>query len=121
MKRAPTPETDEEHKTMPMGEFTLDFARKLERERDEAIQSCHIWQKGHSEMVERCARWEDVAYDKLSELSRQIEKTRIVTEQRNTAISERDILKEALDDYVSAFGQELELYGVPYVPTNQND
>ena len=38
MKRAPTPETDEEHQTMPMGGFTLDFARKLEleRERDEA-------------------------------------------------------------------------------------
>ena len=33
-----TPETDEEHQTMPMGGFTLDFARKLERERDEAVQ-----------------------------------------------------------------------------------
>ena len=27
------------------------FARKLERERDEAIRSCHIWQKGHSDIV----------------------------------------------------------------------
>jgi hypothetical protein len=28
-----------------------EFARKLERERDEAIRSCHIWQKGHAELV----------------------------------------------------------------------
>ena len=28
-----------------------DFARKLERERDEAVRSCHIWQKGHSDIV----------------------------------------------------------------------
>jgi hypothetical protein len=46
-----TPETDKEHQTMPMGGFTLDFARELERERDEAIRSCHIWQKGHAELV----------------------------------------------------------------------
>jgi histidinol dehydrogenase len=32
-----TPETNEEHQKMPMGGFTLDFARKLERERDAAI------------------------------------------------------------------------------------
>ena len=31
-----TPETDAEHAQFPMGGFTLDFARKLERERDEA-------------------------------------------------------------------------------------
>jgi len=29
-----TPETDAEHACFPMGGFTLDFARKLERERD---------------------------------------------------------------------------------------
>jgi hypothetical protein len=29
-----TPETDAEHAQFPMGGFTLDFARKLERERD---------------------------------------------------------------------------------------
>ena len=32
-----TPETDAEHAQFPMGGFTLDFARKLERERDEAL------------------------------------------------------------------------------------
>jgi hypothetical protein len=33
-KMTDTPETDKEHQTMPMGGFTLDFARKLEGERD---------------------------------------------------------------------------------------
>ena len=27
------------------------LCQKLERERDEAIRSCHIWQKGHAELV----------------------------------------------------------------------
>ena len=31
-----TPETDAEHARFPMGGFTLDFARRMERERDEA-------------------------------------------------------------------------------------
>lgn len=35
MNTQPTPETDAEHARFPMGGFTLDFARKLERERDE--------------------------------------------------------------------------------------
>jgi hypothetical protein len=32
-----TPETDAEHAQFPMGGFTLDFARKLERELTEAL------------------------------------------------------------------------------------
>ena len=28
-----------------------EFAEQLERERDAAIRSCHIWQKGHAELV----------------------------------------------------------------------
>ena len=36
MKERPTPETDAEHEQFAMGGFTLDFCRKLERERDEA-------------------------------------------------------------------------------------
>ena len=27
------------------------LSRKLERERDQAIRSCHIWQMGHAELV----------------------------------------------------------------------
>ena len=27
------------------------LCRKLERERDEAVSSCHIWQTGHAELV----------------------------------------------------------------------
>ena len=35
----------------------------IERERDEAIRSCHIWQKGHAELVaERDKYWEQADY-----------------------------------------------------------
>lgn len=34
MNDRPTPETDAEHAQFAMGRFTLDFCRKLERERD---------------------------------------------------------------------------------------
>ena len=36
MSERPTPETDAENAQFPMGGYTLDFCRKLERERDEA-------------------------------------------------------------------------------------
>jgi hypothetical protein len=36
MNTQQTPETDDHHARFPMGGFTLDFARWLERERDEA-------------------------------------------------------------------------------------
>jgi hypothetical protein len=35
----------------------LEHARKLERERDEAVRSCHIWQKGHSDIVAERDLW----------------------------------------------------------------
>ncbi len=37
-----TPETDAEHQQFAMGGFTLDFCRKLERERDEAREERDI-------------------------------------------------------------------------------
>jgi hypothetical protein len=37
-----TPETDAEHAQFPMGGFTLDFARKLERERDMLAEALEI-------------------------------------------------------------------------------
>ena len=54
-----TPETDEFRDDIWSSvyvegqDFTQMFehARKLERERDEAVRSCHIWQKGHAELV----------------------------------------------------------------------
>jgi len=44
-----TPETDD----LARGNHVVptEFAEQLERERDEAIRSCHIWQKGHAELV----------------------------------------------------------------------
>jgi len=35
----------------------VDFTRKLERERDEAIRSCHIWQQGHGDIVKDRDEW----------------------------------------------------------------
>jgi len=37
------------------------LARKLERERDEAIRSCYIWQKGHSDIVTERDLWQQEA------------------------------------------------------------
>jgi len=40
-----------------------EFAEQLERERDEAIRSCHIWQTGHAELVaERDKYWDQADY-----------------------------------------------------------
>ena len=65
-----TPETDEEHQTMPMGGFTLDFARKLERERDNALSD-----------------WRQADTDSIRALH-----------ERNEAREQRDRLAEALRD-----------------------
>jgi hypothetical protein len=47
-----TPETDKAvGEWDPIPGVCANFARKLERERDEAVRSCHIWQKGHSDIV----------------------------------------------------------------------
>ena len=50
-----TPETDAAEVVLSPLEgdkwVLADIVRKLERERDEAVRSCHIWQKGHAELV----------------------------------------------------------------------
>ena len=45
MNERPTPETDAEHKQFAMGGFTLDFCRKLERERDEAREEINRYRE----------------------------------------------------------------------------
>jgi hypothetical protein len=44
-----TPETDD----LARGNHVVptEFAEQLERQRDEAVRSCHIWQTGHAELV----------------------------------------------------------------------
>ena len=45
MNERPTPETDAEHAQFSMGGFTLDFCRKLERERDEARELAEAYKE----------------------------------------------------------------------------
>ena len=45
MSERPTPETDAEHAQFAIGGFTLDFCRKLERERDEAREEAEYWKE----------------------------------------------------------------------------
>jgi len=46
-----TPETD--HLARGNHVVPTEFAEQLERERDEAVRSCHIWQTGHAKSVAR--------------------------------------------------------------------
>lgn len=50
MNKRPTPETDAEHAQFKMGGFTLDFCRKLERERDEARERAAKWESSFDAM-----------------------------------------------------------------------
>ena len=98
MNETETPRTDEMREAyvnFQHGKYTVDvgdvfdFARKLERELTAARTEID--------------KWEQIACDKLSEVCRQIEKTRLVTEQRDEArrLAERyrdlscDTLEEA--------------------------
>ena len=65
MSNRPTPETDAEHAQFAMGGFTLDFCRKLERERDKAREDATNY------------------YAKIGELEH----------ERDEAIADRDILR----------------------------
>ena len=69
-----------------------DLLNKLERERDEAVNNYETSQllavrvgEQRDEAREAADKWEKIAHDKLSEVCRQIEKTRFVTEQRDRA------------------------------------
>ena len=69
-----TPETDKLAQENHIAHPTVwSFCRKFERERDEAIRSCHIWQKGHAELVaERDKYWEQITHllDRLGNAER---------------------------------------------------
>jgi hypothetical protein len=43
MSEQPTPETDAHNNDYRIGGFTLDFCRRLERERDEAREHAELW------------------------------------------------------------------------------
>ena len=108
MKRAPTPETDEQHKAMPMGGFTLDFVGELENERDEAVRSCHIWQKGHAELVKERDKWAGLYDAAIAERDNALSDWRQADtdsirafRERNEAREQRDRLAKALEQLMT--------------------
>jgi hypothetical protein len=108
-----TPETD----NLARGNHVVptEFAQQLERERDEAREDLEfrrelykvqeeLFENARSERDEareEVEKWEQTACDKLSEVCRQIEKTRIVTEQRDTLL----IVIEAATILIAAKGR----------------
>lgn len=101
-----TPETDamEYFDAMcdPDRVVAADFARRLERQRDEATRSCHIWQQGHSNIVNErdlwkveAKRWRDmyIEYDEMLD-----EKVNEAVTRLEDMWDELDKLKQKLQD-----------------------
>jgi hypothetical protein len=66
-----TPETDAEHAQFKMGGFTLDFCRRLERERDEARQDLDNMQCQRDlamKLIKRLEQERDEARTELAQL-----------------------------------------------------
>lgn len=119
MSERPTPETDLEHIQFKMGGFTLDFCRKLERERDEAREKLNtnfeeISNKLVVAMRERDEAREDATnyYAKIGELKQERDEARgalhnyqcdaVAWEILTKAKHERDRLREAVIQTLNA-------------------
>lgn len=91
MNERPTPETDAENKQFAIGGFTLDFCRKLERERDEAFADRDI--------ARLAALDSDKAHDRMvGELEKVYKERDEAREELRTAVQERhDFHWELLD------------------------
>lgn len=92
-----TPETDAEHKQFAMGGFTLDFCRKLERERDEAreaFSSIHRWiERNHADgfidsltYLQNLERVTDCWYDRIDKIERERDEARELLEAAQNAL-----------------------------------
>lgn len=88
MNERPTPETDLEHAQFAMGGFTLDFCRKLERERDEAREDLEF-RRGLYKVQE----------EYLEEAREKAERYRL---EANALMLQRDEAREALADWENA-------------------
>jgi len=44
----------------------------VERERDEAVNSCHIWQRGHSKLVADRDDWKRLAVEQEKQIAKQL-------------------------------------------------
>jgi chromosome segregation ATPase len=81
-----TPETDAEHAQFPMGGFTLDFARKLERERD------------------RLAAIARELTEALSDLEFRRDLFKLQEQQLNDVRAERDRMAEEINEINGEYG-----------------
>ena len=94
MKERPTPETDAEHAQFAMGGFTLDFCRKMERERDEAREDARTLADATKRLLKQCnearEEWGKASMDAAQLLS---EKTKVMVEldEAREALSGRTV------------------------------
>ena len=111
MNERPTPETDAEHAQFAMGGFTLDFCRKLERERDEARESIVGWENKWKCAVEMAAQAEverDEAWACCDELvvdSNAITLAKTVMRLERERDEARELCRELIDLVAYGLGQ----------------
>ena len=101
MNDRPTPETDAEHAQFAMGGFTLDFCRKLERERDKAQEDATNYyakigelERERDEAREAAAKWES-SFDAVERAG--AEQARRADENREWALKAERERDEAIE------------------------
>lgn len=102
MSERPTPETDAEHLQFAMGGFTLDFCRKLERERDEAREVAAKWESS-SDAMERAGAEQARRADENREWALRAERER--DEARDALAAAKYYLTKERDDALSQIVQ----------------
>jgi hypothetical protein len=101
MNDTPTPRTNDAQ--FGTGRVSVEFAKTLERELTAARTEID--------------KWDQIACDKLSEVCRQIEKTRLVTEQRDEARRLAERYRDLLCDILEKADETL----LPWEITNPNE
>jgi hypothetical protein len=92
MNDTPTPETDAEHAQFPMGGFTLDFARKLERELTAAREELAEWR-----ILNGWGGTPEIINDFIKGQQTRIHYAQNLEEELATVTEQRDRLAEAVN------------------------
>ena len=102
MNERPTPETDAEHAQFAMGGFTLDFCRKLERERDEAREDLEF-RRGLYKVLEESNNRLMATNEEAAGFARKLER------ERNEAREQLAAAKHFLEKYIAERDEAREL------------